>query len=49
MQGYERFLELPVPVVLVVLWVMGALLEGLCVATLYWSGQALVQLLEGSL
>jgi hypothetical protein len=26
-QGYERFLELPVPVVLLVLWAVGAVLE----------------------
>jgi hypothetical protein len=39
---YEQFLELPVPVVLAVLWVVGAVLEGGVVA-LYWSGLLLVQ------
>jgi hypothetical protein len=51
-QDYERFLELPVPVVLVVLWVAGVVVEVLCVAelySLYWNGLTLVQLLEGSL
>jgi hypothetical protein len=49
-QGYERFLELPVPVVLVVLWVGGIVLVVLCVAELYalsWNVQVLVQLLGG--
>jgi hypothetical protein len=49
-QGYEQFLELPVPVVLMMLWVGGAVLEVLCVAelySLYWNGLALVELLEG--
>ncbi len=39
--AYERFLELPVPVVLAVLWLVGAVLEGICVLTLfltaYWA------------
>jgi hypothetical protein len=48
-QGYERFLDLPVPVVLVVLWVVGAVLEGAFVAALYRSGLVLVQLLGGTL
>jgi hypothetical protein len=51
-QDYERFLELPVPVVLVVLWVAGVVVEVLCVAelySLYWNGLTLVQLLEGGL
>lgn len=49
-QGYERFLGLPVPVVLMVLWVMGVVLEVLCVVglySLYWNGLVLVELLEG--
>jgi hypothetical protein len=41
---YEQFLELPVPFALSVLWVVGAVLEGALVATLYWSGLVLVQL-----
>jgi hypothetical protein len=51
-QSYERFLETPVPVVLVVLWVVGVVLEGLCVAglySLYWNGQVLAQLLGENL
>jgi hypothetical protein len=50
--GYERFLEMPGPVVLVVMWVVGVVLEVLCVAelySLYWNGQVLVQLLAGNL
>jgi hypothetical protein len=49
---YERFLELPTPVVLLLLWVAGAVLEVLCVAelyALYWNGQVLVQILAGNL
>jgi hypothetical protein len=36
---YERFLELPVSIVLVVTWVVGAALIGLCTLALYmlWS------------
>ena len=41
---YEGFLELPVPIVLAVLWVAGAALEVACVATLYKVGSVLVQL-----
>jgi hypothetical protein len=44
-QGYERFLELPVPVVLALLWVVGVVLEGSCLAALYWNGLVLVRLL----
>ncbi len=32
---YSRFLELPVPVVLLTLWVVGAALMGSCALTLY--------------
>ena len=49
---YERFLGLPVPLVLMVLWVMGVVLELLCVAalySLYWNGLVLAQLLDGNL
>ena len=38
---YVAFLELPVPLVLLVLWVSGALLEGLCVVALYEAGSVL--------
>jgi hypothetical protein len=33
---YERFLELPVPVVLAVLWLAGVALIGLCGVTFYF-------------
>ena len=46
---YERFLELPVPVVLAVLWVVGAALEVACVVTLYDLGSVLVRLAGGHL
>jgi hypothetical protein len=45
-QYYEQFLELPVPVVLAVMWVVGTVLEGALVAALYWNGLVLVQLVE---
>ncbi len=41
---YEGFLELPVPIVLAVLWVAGAAIEVACVATIYEVGSVLVQL-----
>ena len=34
-RGYERFLELPVPLVLVVLWFAGLALLGVCALALY--------------
>jgi hypothetical protein len=34
-RAYERFLELPVPLVLVVLWLAGAALLGTCALALY--------------
>ena len=44
-QAYGRFLELPLAVVLAVLWLVGAVLEGMCVVALYqmayWSVFAL--------
>ena len=42
-QAYERFLDLPVPVVLAVLWVAGVALELACVVTLYGVGSLLVR------
>jgi hypothetical protein len=33
--AYERFLELPVAVVLAVLWLVGAVIEGTCVLALF--------------
>ena len=43
-RAYEGFLELPVPVVLAVLWVAGSVLEGLCIAALYAVGLGLARL-----
>jgi len=34
-RSYESFLELPVPVVLALLWLAGIVLLGLCAAALY--------------
>ncbi len=34
-RSYESFLELPVPVVLALLWLTGVVLLGLCAAALY--------------
>ena len=42
-RAYERFLDLPVPVVLAVLWAAGAALEVACVVTLYEVGSVLVR------
>ena len=38
-QVYERFLELPVAVVLPVLWFLGAVFEGLCLTALVILGR----------
>jgi hypothetical protein len=46
-RAYERFLELPVAVVLAVLWLGGMVLLGSCVLTLYLYGRALVQMVLG--
>ena len=51
-RAYGRFLGMPVPVVLVVLWVAGVVLEALCVVelySLYWNGLSLAQLLGENL
>lgn len=42
----ERFLELPAPVVILTLWMVGVLLEGLCALelyALYWHGMFLAE------
>jgi hypothetical protein len=39
--AYERFLELPVPVVLAILWLAGVALIGFIVAVLYLYGALL--------
>ena len=46
-QAYERFLELPVVVVLAVMWLAGAALLGSIGLALYWTGWVLVQLAAG--
>ena len=47
--AYEWFLELPPAVVLVVLWVAGAVLLGSCALVLYMAGSVVVRSLAGSL
>ena len=42
-QAYGRFLELPVPRVLAVMWVVGVVLMGLCALLLYLYVSLLVQ------
>jgi len=44
---YEGFLELPVPVVLLSLWLVGAALIGLSILTLYYLFWLIVELLVG--
>lgn len=45
---YEKFLELPVPVVLFLLWLAGLIVLSLCVFVLYLYGSALVQIILGA-
>jgi hypothetical protein len=46
-QVYEWFLELPVPIVLAVMWLAGAALMGLCGLTLYFFWLSLRTLVVG--
>jgi hypothetical protein len=46
--AYEGFLELPVPVVLVVLWILGLVVIGSLVLALYLYGFELVRMLLGA-
>jgi hypothetical protein len=46
-QVYEWFLELPVPIVLAVIWLAGAALMGLCGLTLYFVWVSLRTLVAG--
>jgi hypothetical protein len=46
--AYEWFLELPVPVVLVVMWVSGVALLGACALLAYAGISALVQMVAGA-
>ncbi len=45
---YERFLELPVAVVLAVLWLVGAVLGGMWALGLYLAALVLVRTLVGA-
>jgi hypothetical protein len=45
--AYEGFLELPQAVVLLVLWVAGVALLGLCGLVVYWVGRVLTGLIAG--
>jgi hypothetical protein len=45
-RSYERFLELPVAIVLALMWVAGAALVGSCALTLYLSGSSLLRILS---
>ncbi len=45
---YARFVELPVPVVLVVLWLVGMVLLSTGVLVLYFYASALVRMLLGT-
>jgi hypothetical protein len=44
---YERFLMLPTPVLLLVMWVVGMVLLGWCVLGIYLYVSALVRMLVG--
>ena len=46
-QAYERFLELPVPLVLVTLWLAGLAILGSLGLVLYLYGALLVRVLAG--
>jgi hypothetical protein len=47
-RAYERFLEMPVLVVLAVLWVAGAALLGSLALALYMAGSLLVRVIAGA-
>jgi hypothetical protein len=48
-RAYEWFLQLPVVIVLTVLWVAGAALLGSCALVLYMAGSVVVRSLAGSI
>jgi hypothetical protein len=48
-RAYERFLGMPVLVVLAVMWVAGAVLLGSCALALYMVGSLLVRVIAGAL
>jgi hypothetical protein len=45
-RSFKGFLRLPVPLILIVLWLAGAALRVACAVTLYEVGSVLVQLTE---
>lgn len=47
-RAYEKFLELPVPVVLILLWLAGLIVLSLCAFVLYLYGSALAQMILGA-
>jgi hypothetical protein len=47
-QIYEWFLDLPVAVVLAVMWLVGAVIEGTCVLGLYLAALVMVRTLVGA-
>jgi hypothetical protein len=48
-EAYERFLQLSVALVLVVMWAVGAALLGSAALAGYWTAWALVRALTGSI
>ncbi len=46
--AYERFVQMPVPVVLTVLWVAGMVLLSSCVLVLYMLGTLLAPVVAGA-
>ena len=46
-EAYKRLYELPVPMVLVLLWIAGVVLLSSCALMLYLYGPALVRMLLG--
>jgi hypothetical protein len=46
--AFEWFLELPVPVVLLVMWVAGAVFFGVCALLTYMGISALVEMVGGA-
>jgi hypothetical protein len=46
---YERFLRLPVPMVLITMWLAGCALLGLCTLFLFSTTLVLVQLAAGTI
>jgi len=47
-RAYEKFLGLPVPVVIALLWLAGFVVLSLCALVLYLYGSALVRMVLGA-